>query len=109
MFKKYKDKIALSGLTVLAIGLALLIFTFVSAYGFLNQTLNINATQDLAQTFGGALSPLIGTCIHIMYLRRHGLGRFIDHHTRSNHNWKRPKDRDRHASNISTSTNKNRR
>lgn len=68
MFKQFKDKVALSGITVLLIGVALLIFTFVSAYGFLTQSLSIIASEDLVRTFGEALTPLIATCIHIMYL-----------------------------------------
>ena len=68
MLTRFRDKIAFSGITVLMIGVALLIFTFISAYGFLTQNLSIVATQDLVTTFGGALAPLITTCIHIMYL-----------------------------------------
>jgi len=68
MFKQFKDKISLSGITVLLVGAALLIFTFVSAYGFLTQSLSIIASADLVQTFGAALAPLIATCIRIMYL-----------------------------------------
>jgi hypothetical protein len=68
MFKNFRDKITLSGITVLIIGIALLIFTFVSAYVFLTQALSIIASEDLTQTFGEALAPLIATCIHVMYL-----------------------------------------
>jgi hypothetical protein len=68
MFKSFRDKIALSGLTVLSIGVALLIFTFISAYGLLTQNVNIIATADLARTFGESLAPLIATCIRLMYL-----------------------------------------
>ncbi|MGB9714275.1 MAG: hypothetical protein ACPLZC_04770 [Candidatus Bathyarchaeales archaeon] len=68
MFKSFRDKIALSGVAVLGVGVALLVFTFISAYGFLTQNLSIIASEDLMQTFGGALAPLIATCIHIMYL-----------------------------------------
>jgi len=68
MFKKFRDKIALSGITVLSIGVALLIFTFFSAYGFLTTDLSPISTQDLVQTFGEALGPLIAAAIHIMYL-----------------------------------------
>jgi hypothetical protein len=68
MFNKFRDKIAASGFTVLIIGIALLIFTFVSAYQFLNQNLSILASEDLLQTFGEAFAPLIVTCIRIMYL-----------------------------------------
>jgi hypothetical protein len=68
MLKKFRDKIALSGVTVLMIGVALLVFTFMSAYGFLTQSLTIIASADLVQTFGEALAPLIASCIRIMYL-----------------------------------------
>jgi hypothetical protein len=68
MLKNFRDKVAVSGITVLMVGVALLIFTFLSAYGFLTQALSIMASQDLAQTFGEALAPLIATCIRIMYL-----------------------------------------
>jgi hypothetical protein len=68
MFKTFRDRITLSGITVLMIGVALLIFTFVSAYGFLTQGLSILTSSDLASTFGATLAPLISTCIRIMYL-----------------------------------------
>jgi len=68
MLKNFRDKIALSGVAVLMIGVVLLIFTFISAYGFLTQALSIIATEDLVRTFGEALAPLIATCIRIMYL-----------------------------------------
>ncbi|MBS7633367.1 hypothetical protein KEJ15_07125 [Candidatus Bathyarchaeota archaeon] len=68
MLKNYRDKIAVSGITVLMIGITLLIFTFISAYGFLTQSLSILASEDLVRTFGEALAPLIATCIRIMYL-----------------------------------------
>jgi hypothetical protein len=53
---------------VLLIGVTLLVFTFISAYGLLTQSLSIIASADLVQTFGEALGPLIATCIRIMYL-----------------------------------------
>jgi hypothetical protein len=68
MFKNFRDKIAISGVTVLCIGVTLLIFTFVSAYGFLTENIVPLSTQDLVQTFGGALGPLIAAAVHIMYL-----------------------------------------
>jgi hypothetical protein len=68
MFKKFRDKITISGVTVLCIGVALLIITFVSAYGFLTESIIPLSTQDLVQTFGEALGPLIAAAIHIMYL-----------------------------------------
>lgn len=63
-----KDKTAFSGKTVLGIGIPLLIFTFISAFVFLNEGVQILATQSIAQTFGEALGPLIATCIRVMYL-----------------------------------------
>lgn len=68
MFKTFREKIALSGIAVLMIGVALLVFTFISAYGFLIQSLSIIASEDLVKTFGEALAPLIATCVRIMYL-----------------------------------------
>jgi len=68
MFKNFKDKITISGITVLCIGVTLLIITFVSAYGFLTESIMPLSTQDLVQTFGEALGPLIAAAIHIMYL-----------------------------------------
>jgi hypothetical protein len=68
MFENFRDKIAISGVTVLCIGIALLIITFVSAYGFLTESIVPLSTQDLVQAFGGALGPLIAAAIHIMFL-----------------------------------------
>jgi len=68
MFNNLREKITFSGITVLGIGIALLIFTFFSAYGFLTAVLSPISAQDLAQTFGEALGPLIAASIHIMYL-----------------------------------------
>jgi hypothetical protein len=68
MVKTFRDKIALSGITVLMIGVALLIFTFVSAYSFLIKDWSILPSSDLTGTFGATLAPLISTCIKIMYL-----------------------------------------
>ena len=68
MFKTFRGNIAFSGVTTLSIGLALLVFTFASAYSFLSGGLQILSTQDLAQTFGDSLAPLIATSIRVMYL-----------------------------------------
>ena len=68
MFKNFRDKVALSGVAVLVIGVMLLISTFIAAYGFLTQSISIIANGDLVRTFGEALAPLIAACIHIMYL-----------------------------------------
>ena len=61
-------KTEISGLIILFIGVALLIFTFLNAYWFLTQDIGLIATADLAEAFGEALAPLIVTCIRIMYL-----------------------------------------
>ena len=68
MFKNFREKTALSGITVLAIGIALLIFTFISAYVFLIANTQITSTQDLVQNFGESLAWLISTAIRVMYL-----------------------------------------
>jgi hypothetical protein len=68
MFETYRAKIAFSGIMVLGIGVALLIITFASAFAFLSDGLQILSTQNLAQTFGDSLVPLIATSIRIMYL-----------------------------------------
>lgn len=62
------NKTEVSGLTILFIGVALLIFTFLNAYWFLTQNIGLIATGDLVKAFGEALAPLIETCIRIMYL-----------------------------------------
>jgi hypothetical protein len=68
MFETFKGKIAFSGVTVLAIGVALLVFTFASAFTFLSGNLQVFTSADLAQTFGDSLAPLIAASIRIMYL-----------------------------------------
>jgi hypothetical protein len=68
MFKDLRDKIAFSGMTVLGIGVALLVVTFFSAYAFLASDLSPISTQDLVQTFGNALGPLVAAAIKVMYL-----------------------------------------
>jgi len=62
------DKVELSGLIVLFIGVILLAFTFISAYSFLAGELSILGTQDILQAFGEALAPLIEAVIRILYL-----------------------------------------
>lgn len=68
MFKTLREKITLTGFAVLIMGVALLVFTFASSYGFLVQGLSIVTSGDLARVFGEALGPLISACIHLMYL-----------------------------------------
>jgi hypothetical protein len=68
MFETFRAKIAFSGITVLSIGITLLVITFASAFAFLSDGLQILSTQNLAQTFGDSLAPLIATSIRVMYL-----------------------------------------
>jgi hypothetical protein len=63
-----RDKALFSGYVTLFIGVALLAFTFVSAYLFLSNDPSITGSPDLVAVFGDALAPLILTCIRIMYL-----------------------------------------
>lgn len=62
------DKVELSGLIVLFVGVILLAFTFISAYTFLAGKLSILGTQDILQAFGESLAPLIEAVIRILYL-----------------------------------------
>lgn len=62
------EKVEVSGLIVLFIGVALLAATFYSAYVFLVADVTILASVDLAELFGNALAPLIKAVIHILYL-----------------------------------------
>jgi hypothetical protein len=62
------DKALVSGYVTLFIGVALLAFTFISAYLFLSNDPSIVGSPDLVTVFGDALAPLILTCIRIMYL-----------------------------------------
>jgi len=62
------DRIEISGLSVLFVGVALLAFTFFSAYGFLIGKLNIISSSDLVQFFGAALAPIVEATIRILYL-----------------------------------------
>jgi hypothetical protein len=62
------DKAEFPGYITLFIGVALLAFTFASAYLFLSSNPTIAGSSDLVTVFGIALAPLIETCIRIMYL-----------------------------------------
>lgn len=62
------DKVELSGLVVLSVGIILMAFTFFSAWGFLVGNLSIIGSQNLIQAFGEALAPLIESVIRILYL-----------------------------------------
>jgi hypothetical protein len=62
------DKVELSGIVVLSIGIILLAFTFFCAYSFLAGGLSILGSQNIVQTFGQAFAPLIEAIIRILYL-----------------------------------------
>jgi hypothetical protein len=62
------DKVELSGILTLSIGIILLAFTFFCAYGFLIGGLSIPGTQNIVQTFGQAFAPLIEAIIRVLYL-----------------------------------------
>ncbi len=62
------NKPQFTGIIILSIGVALLTFTFVNAFLFLQEPLSMIATGDLARVFGDALAPLIQACIRLMYL-----------------------------------------
>ncbi len=62
------NKPQLTGMIILFIGVALLAFTFINAYFFLQEPLGLIAAGDLARVFGDALAPLIQACIRLMYL-----------------------------------------
>jgi len=44
------------------------VFTFINAYGFLQEEFSIISTSGLTDLFGEALGPLIGACIRAIYL-----------------------------------------
>ncbi|UCD95774.1 MAG: hypothetical protein JSV35_04475, partial [Candidatus Bathyarchaeota archaeon] len=57
-----------TGIIILFVGVALLVFTFLNAFLFLQRPVSIIASSDLARIFGEAMAPLIQACIHLMYL-----------------------------------------
>ena len=62
------DKVEVSGIAVLFVGVILLVATFYSAFMFLVGDITILTSADLAELFGNALSPLIAAVIHVLYL-----------------------------------------
>jgi len=62
------EKVEISGLIVLFIGVVLLAATFYSAFVFLVADVTILTSVDIAELFGNALAPLIKAIIHILYL-----------------------------------------
>lgn len=57
-----------AGLIVLFVGVILLAFTFLSAFGFLSGSISILASTDLTELFGNAMGPLVEAIIRILYL-----------------------------------------
>jgi len=53
---------------VLLVGVILLAFTFINAYGFLQEEFSIISTSGIVDLFGEALGPLIEACIRAIYL-----------------------------------------
>ena len=62
------NNIRISGFIVLFIGVAALLFTFLSAYQLLMGVLDITASEDLLNLFGEVLAPLISHTIRAIYL-----------------------------------------
>jgi len=62
------DSVKASGFAVLFIGVALLLFTFISAYQFLMGVFEIAPSEGLMSQFGKALAPLISDAIRALYL-----------------------------------------
>ena len=62
------NDLRISGFIVFFVGVALLFFTFISAYLFLIGVLSIPSTQGLVELFGVALAPLIEGSIRVLYL-----------------------------------------
>lgn len=56
------------GIVVLFVGVALLGFTFVNAFLFLQEPLGAIAAADLTAVFGEALPPLVQSCVRLVYL-----------------------------------------
>ena len=62
------SRIKISGYVVLFIGVALLLFTFATAYQFLVGVTEIGESPDLMDLFGEALAPLIMYAIRALFL-----------------------------------------
>jgi len=57
-----------TGTIVLTIGIFLLIFTFVVAFLFLLNDIQLSLPQDVIQTLGGVFAPMIILASHAVYL-----------------------------------------
>ena len=62
------EKSHLLGYVVLFVGVALLIVTFFSAFGFLGEERGLLGSPDLVKAFGEALPPLVEAAIRAIYL-----------------------------------------
>ena len=60
--------VKVSGFATLGVGVALLIITFLTAYGFLKGLLGIQLSGDIMTAFGDALAPLIETGVRAIFL-----------------------------------------
>jgi hypothetical protein len=60
--------VRISGFATLAIGVGLLVVTFMTAYGFLKGLLGLQLPGDILSAFGEALAPLIDTGIKAIFL-----------------------------------------
>ena len=65
---KIKNPSWIVGAVVLAIGILLLVFTFITAYNLALTNFTVGETDDLIKIFGVAFTPLINACIHMIYL-----------------------------------------
>ncbi|MCW4033984.1 MAG: hypothetical protein NWF03_01325 [Candidatus Bathyarchaeota archaeon] len=63
-----KDQTMMIAYATLFAGIALLAFTFISAYSYLATNPAITGSSDLVNAFGSSLAPLIEAAIRIMYL-----------------------------------------
>jgi len=63
-----KDQTMMVAYATLFAGIALLAFTFISAYTYLATNPAITGSADLVDAFGSSLAPLIEAAIRIMYL-----------------------------------------
>jgi len=62
------ESVKVSGFVVLFVGVAVLLFTFYSAYQFLLEAGITTGEGGLMEIFGETLGPLIDTCMKAIYL-----------------------------------------
>ena len=68
MSKYINWSVKVSGFAALGVGMALLVGTFIVAYGFLQGLLGIQLSGDLITALGDALAPLVETSIRAIFL-----------------------------------------